>query len=171
MGTYLSIMRQFIAIEDGEQEYRLQHQPFSYQSIKALVLMMIDNEIYAKYMLAKRKEWKWWDTWLDSFCHRPTYVHNRDNERMLAAKTAFFEEKYVPFLKENGIECSTRNQVMNGNMNQQGNMYAGNMYNHQRENYFPSGQEPGQFDEDPEDVNAGAADVEVVRQNSRENDS
>merc|ERR1712129_510909 len=80
-------------------------------------------------------------------------------------------EKYVPFLKENGIECSTRNQAMNGNMNQQGNMYAGNMYNHQRENYFPSGQEPGQFDEDPEDVNAGAADVEVVRQNSRENDS
>merc|ERR1712129_652843 len=77
-------------------------------------------------------------------------------------------EKYVPFLKENGIECSTRIQAMNGNMNQQGNMYAGNMYNHQRENYFPSGQEPGQFDEDPED-NAGAADVEVVRQNSREN--
>merc|ERR1712129_610764 len=77
-------------------------------------------------------------------------------------------EKYVPFLKENGIECSTRNQAMNGNINQQGNMYAGNMYNHQRENYFPSGQEPGQFDEDPED-NAGAADAEVVRQNSREN--
>merc|ERR1712048_1104470 len=95
-------------------------------------------------------------------------------------KIAFFEEQYIPFLKLHGIECqrSHHNNVMNmhsGNNYHGGhasNMYAGNMYNHQRENYFPSGHEPGgagngAFDEEnDDDVNGVHAGVR--RQNSRD---
>ena len=199
--TFLAIMRQFIAIDDEQQEYRLkqlhapfnpeksvlhfikcyrsQHQPFSYQSIRALVLMMIDNATYAEYMLTKRQQWKWWDSWLDSFCHRPTYAHNRDNEKMTRDKIAFYEEKYIPLLQQHGIECQRAhnqrmgnmqsNNYLHGHVGHSTNMYGGNMNYHQRENYFQSGHQPGQFDEEQDDdvngINAG-----VQRQNSRNND-
>ena len=39
---------------------------------------MQDNERYAKYMV-RRREWSWWDTWLDTFVWRALYMHNQDN--------------------------------------------------------------------------------------------
>eukprot|EP00483_Globobulimina_turgida_P013401 UN13425 len=67
--------------------------------------MMIESDKYAQYMIAKRKEWTFWDTWLDNFCHRPTYIHNQNNQRATQAKIAFYKEKYIPLLKKYGIEC------------------------------------------------------------------
>merc|ERR1712228_185735 len=97
-----------------------------------------------------------------------------DNERLTQAKIAFFENKYMPFLSQNGIECQrSHNQAINSGNNYHGghssNMYGGNMYQHQQENYFASGQEPGQgqFDDDDDD---NAANAGVQRQNSRDAD-
>merc|ERR1712228_1153465 len=99
-----------------------------------------------------------------------------DNERLTQAKIAFFENKYMPFLSQNGIECQrSHNQAINSGNNYHGghssNMYGGNMYQHQQENYFASGQEPGQgqFD-DNDDDDDNAANAGVQRQNSRDAD-
>jgi len=156
--TFLSIMSKFIMIEDGKQQfrlkqlhspqnpdkgvlhfikcYRLQHQPFSYESIKALTFMMIENEQYAKYMINKRQEWKWWDTWLDQFCHRPTYIHNQNNQRLTENKIAFYMEKYIPLLQKYGIECQRAQNMQNMQQQQQHNNRGYNAYNNMQENYF-----------------------------------
>eukprot|EP01084_Bolivina_argentea_P313674 543215_1 len=205
--TFLAIMHKFVMIDDDVQPHRLkllhspappdkgvlhfikcyrqQHQPFSYETIKALTFMMIENEKYAQYMISKRKEWTFWDMWLDTFCHRPTYIHNQNNQRLTQLKIEFYEQKYIPLLAKHGIECQRapqhiqRNQGGN-NMYASGhgggghgsnyvhnNMYGGVNYDHQ-ENYF-NGQQPGGQAIYGDAYGADAAGAQ--RQNSRDDDS
>ena len=90
--------------------YRQNHQPFTYECIKALTLMMMDNEYYAKYMLEKRSVWQWWDKWLDHHVHRHAYIQNEQSELLRALKISFYEDQYIPFLAKNEIMCE-RNPV------------------------------------------------------------
>jgi len=125
--TFLAIMSKFVSIDDSQRDFRLEqlhappqtdksvlyfikcyrsnHQPFSYQSIKALVAMMKENEHYAKYMVQKRKTWEWWDAWLDQYVHRQTYMHNQNNARLTQLKIEWFENEYIPLLAKYQIEC------------------------------------------------------------------
>ena len=187
--TYLAIMSEFITVDDRYRDYRLkqlhqpqqqadkglfyfikcyrtQHQPFSYESMKALVNMMTKNDYYAKYMINKRQEWIWWDQWLDQFCHRQTYIHNRDNQRIMQEKINFFENIYMPLLSKFDIECQ-RAQIQqgggggnNGRGGQNNMGYAGNMgyYGGQAgldDNYFMDGNNGGGGDGDGGGNNGG----------------
>lgn len=85
--------------------YKEQHKPFSFASMQALCAMMSASERYAKYLVARRSEWLWWDTWLDTFVRRVTYLHNQDNAALRRRKTAWYEETYIPLLRKYDIEC------------------------------------------------------------------
>ena len=67
--------------------------------------MMIKYDFYDEYLMNTRDEWFWWDQWLDVYCHRKTYVHNRDNKAHLEQKINWFENVYIPFLSQRNIEC------------------------------------------------------------------
>jgi len=85
--------------------YKEQHKPFSFASMQALCGMMAESERYSKYMVARRSEWSWWDTWLDTFVRRVTYLHNQDNAALRREKTAWYEETYIALLLKYDIEC------------------------------------------------------------------
>jgi len=104
--------------------YRVQHQPFSFECIKALAAMMAESEHYAKYMVSRRSEWAWWDMWIDNFVHRPSYLHNQEHQRLMAQKISFFEDQYIPLLAKHGIECQ-RSQIQQGGQRGMDGMYSG----------------------------------------------
>ena len=107
---YLSLMRDFISIKDEIQNerikqlhspnlqgynidkgvleiihvYRVDHVGFTFKCIKAIILMMRDNEIYSKYMMNRRQDWQWFDEWMQQYC-------NDEGNK-------FFDETYVALI-------------------------------------------------------------------------
>ena len=71
--------------------------------MKGLINIMIDNGYYREYMINKREEWKWWDQWLDTYCHRRR-SSAQSYEAIFQAKIDFFENVYVPLLSQYNIE-------------------------------------------------------------------
>ncbi|ETO15047.1 hypothetical protein RFI_22316 [Reticulomyxa filosa] len=124
--TYLQVMERFICIDDSLQQRRLdllhkreggilfcvsafrsRYQPFSYNCIRCLVEMMSSNSTYRHFMLQKRDDWKWWDSWLKNYANREHSYYNSNSftnvTESVEDKGKFFQ-KYLQLLKENNIE-------------------------------------------------------------------
>eukprot|EP01084_Bolivina_argentea_P147870 258662_1 len=94
--TYLTMMHDFIKIEDDQQEYRLklihspndeqkgifyyiycyrlQHRPFTFQCMKGITKMMNEYKPYLMYMITLRDDWFWWDEWLQKYVESAPFI-------------------------------------------------------------------------------------------------
>ncbi|ETO33877.1 hypothetical protein RFI_03217, partial [Reticulomyxa filosa] len=176
--TYLHIMEHFIGINDSYQNhrleqlhgkdvgvlsaittYRLHHQPFSFTCMRHVIEIMLKNETYRNFMLQKRNEWKWWDSWLDSYINR-RYGSTSD---VSPDKKKLFDA-YLQLLTSNNIE-PIRN-VQREEPKHLGGEGGYSMYDTRVPSSFPEDHEPGQTDdiyesdeEAPTRLNAGQQGV------------
>ncbi|ETO14021.1 Ubiquitin carboxyl-terminal hydrolase family protein [Reticulomyxa filosa] len=119
--TFLRIMERFISVKDSIQHirleqlhgrgasilytinyYRYQSQTFSFVCIRYIVEIMQRNEVYRRFMLQKRSDWAWWDSWLENYIHMRSY-----GSSSIAVDTSYdsiFLESYFKMLIQNNIE-------------------------------------------------------------------
>jgi len=139
------------------------------------------NEIYRTFLLQKRNDWKWWDTWLDSYVNRRSYYNSSSSSNESSDKK--FLESYLQMLAQNNIE-PIRNTFQEDPRHYHNHQYPSNIYegsydpDHHRSTYFgnghhlsshPEDQEPGQmnnFHEDESDEEMQLRQVQGVQNNN-----
>jgi len=110
--------------------------------------IMSRSELYRKFLLQKRNDWKWWDIWLDNYVNkRPHYNGGASSSSDSSPDKKKFFETYVQLLTDNNIEVvrSTYREEpprqYNSNMYEGGFTYSNNLPSHTEE------QDPGQGDD------------------------